>query len=442
MSIKRTISTAVAAAFTAAALAAARGPAIVESADGLTSSRPTRECREPASRPARAHAGDESVRPAATVPSWNRLLVAYLCSPRAKLSDERPRAHAPAPRPLRTDLVTGRRGRPPSRRAPLPPCRPVMPLTLVTGPANAEKARVVLDGYARARAAAAPLLVVPTVADVEHLPPRAGRRRRRASASASSASRPAAARSRAAAASPAGRSTALQRERVAAAAIAAHAAGAPRPAPRRRPASRPRSSRLVDELEQARVDPPRFVAARCAPGRPASRRAPRFAEELGGARPRLPPRAGAHRPPRRRPAARRRRARRAARGPARAGARRRSSSTASTTSRRCSSTPSTRSPRRGADVIVSLTFEPGRTAFAARATLAPGAARARRDRGDRAPRSPTTTRHARPRCTTSSARCSSPRRARRADPGARGRRCSRAAASAPRSSWSPPRSRG
>src|SRR6185312_6221696 len=48
-------------------------------------------------------------------------------------------------------------------------CHPVgsvMPLHLVTGPANAAKARVVLD-RARQRAAASPLLVVPTVADVD-----------------------------------------------------------------------------------------------------------------------------------------------------------------------------------------------------------------------------------------------------------------------------------
>ena len=43
-----------------------------------------------------------------------------------------------------------------------------MPLTLVTGPANAEKAKVVLDGYRAAlRGGAAPILVVPTFADVE-----------------------------------------------------------------------------------------------------------------------------------------------------------------------------------------------------------------------------------------------------------------------------------
>ena len=43
-----------------------------------------------------------------------------------------------------------------------------MPLTLVTGPANAEKARVVLDGYRAAlRRGEAPILVVPTFADVD-----------------------------------------------------------------------------------------------------------------------------------------------------------------------------------------------------------------------------------------------------------------------------------
>jgi ATP-dependent helicase/DNAse subunit B len=43
-----------------------------------------------------------------------------------------------------------------------------VPLTLVTGPANAEKARVVLDGYRAAlRRGQAPILVVPTLADVE-----------------------------------------------------------------------------------------------------------------------------------------------------------------------------------------------------------------------------------------------------------------------------------
>src|SRR5688500_10373625 len=42
-----------------------------------------------------------------------------------------------------------------------------MSLTLVTGPANAEKVGHVLDGY-RATRAREPLLVVPTFADVDH----------------------------------------------------------------------------------------------------------------------------------------------------------------------------------------------------------------------------------------------------------------------------------
>src|SRR5947207_11063192 len=41
-----------------------------------------------------------------------------------------------------------------------------MPLKLVIGPANAEKARVALDHY-RSRVDQAPLLVVPTFADVQ-----------------------------------------------------------------------------------------------------------------------------------------------------------------------------------------------------------------------------------------------------------------------------------
>ena len=44
-----------------------------------------------------------------------------------------------------------------------------MPLTLVTGPANAEKAGVVLDAYREQLARGAePILVVPRFADVEH----------------------------------------------------------------------------------------------------------------------------------------------------------------------------------------------------------------------------------------------------------------------------------
>ena len=43
-----------------------------------------------------------------------------------------------------------------------------MPLTLVTGPANARKAGVVLGAYRAALGSAEPLLVVPTRADVDH----------------------------------------------------------------------------------------------------------------------------------------------------------------------------------------------------------------------------------------------------------------------------------
>jgi hypothetical protein len=42
-----------------------------------------------------------------------------------------------------------------------------VPLTLITGPANSEKAGAVLDSY-RSAIAREPILVVPTRADVEH----------------------------------------------------------------------------------------------------------------------------------------------------------------------------------------------------------------------------------------------------------------------------------
>ncbi len=152
-----------------------------------------------------------------------------------------------------------------------------MPLTLVTGPANAEKARVVLDAYVAA-AAREPLLVVPTLPDVDRyrselagrglvfgaqvltpqglvreLARRGGSTRR-----------------------PLGE---LARERIAAAAIA------------RTPLRVLRSSSgtpgflraflaLVDELETLRISPARWTAAlrtwtRAEPGRTA------YAEDLG-----------------------------------------------------------------------------------------------------------------------------------------------------------------
>ncbi|HEU4974612.1 MAG TPA: PD-(D/E)XK nuclease family protein [Baekduia sp.] len=152
-----------------------------------------------------------------------------------------------------------------------------MPLSLVTGPANAAKARVVLDA-ARARAADSPLLVVPTSADVDRyrrelaadgavlgvqvvqlrrflhdLPRRVG--------------------------IPGRELTELQRERAAAAAVAA--------TPLQRLASAAATPgftralmRLTQELGEARVDPPRFIRAlRDWAGEDAGRRA--YADELG-----------------------------------------------------------------------------------------------------------------------------------------------------------------
>ena len=134
----------------------------------------------------------------------------------------------------------------------------VVPLTLVTGPANAEKARVVLDGY-RAAADQAPLLVVPTYADVV--------RYRRELADDGLVFGTAIVRFRQLASEMARRGgvrgrglSRLQRERVAAAAIAA----APLDVLRRSAATAGFPAalvRLASELEQGRVDPARFTSA-------------------------------------------------------------------------------------------------------------------------------------------------------------------------------------
>ena len=150
-----------------------------------------------------------------------------------------------------------------------------MPLTLVTGPANAEKARVVLDGY-REAADRAPLLVVPTFADVVRYRGEladdglvfgtavvrfgqlAAEMARRAGVRGRSVSR-------------------LQRERVAAAAIAA----APLDVLRRSAATAGFPGalvRLASELEQGRVDPGRFTSALRSWSAGSSRAA--YAEEL------------------------------------------------------------------------------------------------------------------------------------------------------------------
>jgi len=239
-----------------------------------------------------------------------------------------------------------------------------MPLHLVTGPANAAKARVVLE-RARSRAAQSPLLVVPTVADVEiYRRELAGggtvlgvRVERFAGLERELAYR---------AGVPGRTLTTLQAERVAAAAIGAtplerlQAAAATPGFPAALVA-------FAGELGEARIDPPRFVAALRAwaaqdPGRAA------FAEELGALV--LAYRRAAERTGRRdRPqhvtavldALRN--------DPARWGG-----------------TPvflygfddltplqrdviDTLANAVGAEVVLSLTFEPGRAAFAARATL-------------------------------------------------------------------------
>src|SRR3954462_12942853 len=166
-----------------------------------------------------------------------------------------------------------------------------MPLTLVTGPANAEKAGHVMAAY-RAALQREPLLVVPTAADVQHY------RRELAEAGAvfgvqvlrfAWLEREIARR-----AGVAGRALGrLARERVAAAAIArtrldrlAAPAGAPRPGLDRLAASAatpgflPAFLGLVDELEEQRVDPGRWYGALRAWAAQAPAQAA-YAEELG-----------------------------------------------------------------------------------------------------------------------------------------------------------------
>ena len=119
-------------------------------------------------------------------------------------------------------------------------------------------------------------------------------------------------------------------------------------------------------------------------------------------------------------------ARRAARASRSGGAARRCSSTASTTSRRssCDALRGAGATAPGADVVVSLPFEPGREAFRATRAVHERARRAG-GRGD-APRRrlrPLRGRLARAPCTRSSAACSSP--ARRDVPPGRGRAAAR-----------------
>jgi ATP-dependent helicase/DNAse subunit B len=239
-----------------------------------------------------------------------------------------------------------------------------MPLQLVTGPANAAKARTILEA-ARARAAASPLLVVPTTADVEIY------RRELAQDGAVLGVRverfDGLLRELAFRGGVAGRTlTELQRERVAAAAIAAtpleRLAGAAQT-----PGFAPALVAFVQELGEARIEPPRFVRAvrDWAAGEP-SRAG--FADELGAlvlAYRRAQERTGRRDRPQHVTAA---------------------LDALREDPRRWGATPvflygfddlsplqrdvvDTLANAVGAEVMLSLTFEAGRTAFAARATL-------------------------------------------------------------------------
>jgi ATP-dependent helicase/DNAse subunit B len=135
-----------------------------------------------------------------------------------------------------------------------------VPLTLVTGPANAEKAGVVLDAYREQLARGAePILVVPRFADVEHYRRELadggavfGVRVERFRGLISEIARRAGLPGR-----PVG---ALARERVAIAAIAATRLTRLGPAAQT-PGFPQALLRLIGELEQQRVDPPRLAQA-------------------------------------------------------------------------------------------------------------------------------------------------------------------------------------
>jgi ATP-dependent helicase/DNAse subunit B len=239
-----------------------------------------------------------------------------------------------------------------------------MPLSLITGPANAAKARVVLDA-ARARAAASPLLVVPTFPDVERY------RRELASGGAVLGVRverfSGLLRELARRGGVRGDTlTPLQRERAAAAAVAAtpleRLAGAART-----PGFAPALVHLAEELGESRIEPPRFVRAlRDWAGDDAGRRA--YADELGAlvlAYRRVQERTGRRDRPRHVTAALD-----ALRlDPARWGATPVFLYGFDDLSPLQRDVVDTLANAVGAEVMLSLTFEPGRAAFAARATL-------------------------------------------------------------------------
>ena len=275
------------------------------------------------------------------------------------------------------------------------PSGPRMPLTLVTGPANAAKARVVLDA-ARARSAASPLLVVPTFRRRRALPPRAGRRRR-------GARRPGRALLRAAArAGPPRRGArrAGRRRCSASASRPAAIAATPLRAPGRRGGHAgfaPALVRFAEELGESRDRAAAVRRARCAPGRPTT--------PAAAPTPRSSARSCS-------PTAARWSARAGATGP----------TTSPRRSTRCALEPArwggtpvflygfddlsplqrdvvdTLANAVGAEVMLSLTFEPGRAAFAGARDAAPGAAGASAPSSSAWTPSPTTTR--RPRATS------------------------------------------
>ena len=151
-----------------------------------------------------------------------------------------------------------------------------MPLTLVTGPANAEKVGFVLRAY-REALDRDPLLVVPTFADVEHYRRELadaglvfGARVLSAGRFAAELARRSGVRSR-----PLGP---LARER-AAAAVAARARLRVLAASAATPGFPAALLRLADELAERRIEPPRFAAAMRAWGESEPERAP-YANEL------------------------------------------------------------------------------------------------------------------------------------------------------------------
>ena len=282
-----------------------------------------------------------------------------------------------------------------------------MPITLVTGPANAGKAQVVLDAVRRhARAGREPLLVVPTRADVRALHARAGRGRRR-DGRAGGALRRSDRGGRPAGGHPQRRCSGdLARERlIAALAAASDGRCTRRRGLRARPgrahrraaaaAGRARGASTAALASWAAAEGPHASAAALA------RLYAGYQREL--ARLGMP----------RRRAARDARARRAARA-ARAVGGTPVLFYGFDDLTRCSSTRSRRSGALvDAEVTVSLTYEAGRTAFAGRAATLPGARAACR-RAPRAARARRLLRAglARRALATSSARCSSPSAAR------------------------------